>query len=429
MVTLQGNLGKEPLRLISLETWHTFVSMLRFRDISPHVGPTTAAFVTYWSKFTPEERAVAAKTINYLILENADSIKEVLNDIVSLDGIAELRKAAQRLRDARQSWDDEKLTRNLLRRAEDDNTIISFRSLQELKLLLLKQGVLSKFASGDSFNPIVGELIRTLLRSTARDGEADDVEDLRDVSLECLGIVGALDPDRFSAKTMEESARITDNLSTYDDASCFAIHLMENLLVSAFRATNDTRYQESLAYTIQELNQFCGFTKDLVDSSNKGPRPSIFSKVREKWNKIQATKQTVLADMLTTKYSIKTTDHKPSEQLPIYPLCPTYREWIQKWTSDLIFKTKGEYAEQIFTVFRAVVRNQDVHVARYLLPYLIINHCTNGDKARQDEVIDEIRTVLEDQVNPTANSSPDRRLLSAQVCRSSSSVERTIDRS
>lgn len=98
LVTLQGNLNKEPLRLITLQTWSIFLKTLRFKDIAPHVAPTTAAFVSAWPTFSPLERETAASVINYAVCDHSQELGEAhfLDDIVSLEGIAELKNSTLR---------------------------------------------------------------------------------------------------------------------------------------------------------------------------------------------------------------------------------------------------------------------------------------------------------------------------------------------
>lgn len=410
MVTLQGNLNKEPLRFITLQTWQTFLSVLRFKDIVPHVGPTTAAFVTAWESFSTAERELAANIIHYCIVENAEFTGPVLDDIVDLESIPELHVPARKLRMARNKWSTVDQIKNLLRRASDENLTISIRALEELRALLLKRDQITQFASGDAFDPVVGQLVEILVTSAARDG--DHVEDLRDVSLDCLGIIGALDPDRFSIKSEETSMTIKDNFDNLEESQLFAAHLLVNLLVGAFRATNDTRYQENLAYAIQELSRFCGFTRDLIDKS--GAKNPVPVKVRERWKRIPAQKQVTIADMLDTKYVLRMVPDKTFDR-PIYSSCPTYREWIQKWTSDLIPRTSSGHAKTIFDIFRVVIKSSDVHIARHLLPHLVLNVLLSGDEQARADISAEMKAVLVDQVDPQGDFPADRRLLSAQV--------------
>lgn len=70
-------------------------------------------------------------------------------------------------------------------------------------------------------------------------------------------------------------------------------------------------------------------------------------------------------------------------------------------------------SKAIFGVFCGVLRNQDVSVAHHILPHLVLNVLLSGVREYRDEICLEIKTVLQDQVQPT--SPADRRSLSAQV--------------
>lgn len=91
------------------------------------------------------------------------------------------------------------------------------------------------------------------------------------------------------------------------------------------------------------------------------------------------------------------------------------------WTTDLIARVMslstegkaGRDSPAIFGVFRGVHRGQDVTVAHHILPHLVLTVLLSGDITAVHEIRDEIKTVLQDQVNPV--SGQDKRNLSAQV--------------
>ena len=78
-------------------------------------------------------------------------------------------------------------------------------------------------------------------------------------------------------------------------------------------------------------------------------------------------------------------------------------------------QASGSTAQTIFSVFRSAVRNKDVGVAHHLLPHLVLNILISGSEEDAQNIRKELLVVLEDQVNADSNSSPDKKLLSAQV--------------
>jgi len=411
MASLQSTLGIGELREETLKTWALFVRTLRFADIGPFVGRTTAALVANWKTFTPPEILLAMGIIDD-IAGNAPHLSAYFDEIVGMDNIPELRSSASRLTDYRRTWDLRTQLDKLLERTRSKNAAVATTSMSELRALLRRhQSSISQLSQGDTFDAIIGRMMSSLISASSQDG---DCQELRDLSHECMGILGALDPDRFVAEPAASGMTIMSNFADQDESIDFAIHLIRDLLVDAFRATNDTKHQNHLAFAIQELLKFCGFTPKVL-------QPSLVPlKLRAKWQMLPKDQLETLTPLLESRFSLNDTSIRAFPH-PIYPAAPTYREWVQMWTSDLVgrvMRTKASDratvdSQLIFGVCRGVLRNQDVTVAHHLLPHLVLNVLLTGDHASKDEICQEINTVLQDQVNSLGGQ--DKRMLSAQV--------------
>ncbi|KAH7876467.1 NUC010 domain-containing protein, partial [Lentinula edodes] len=66
MATFQTMVGFPELCEETLYSWHQFITMLNAEELAPHVGSTSAAFVTSWSAFTLPARSLAKKTLKYI---------------------------------------------------------------------------------------------------------------------------------------------------------------------------------------------------------------------------------------------------------------------------------------------------------------------------------------------------------------------------
>ncbi|WVF72846.1 hypothetical protein IAT40_007664 [Kwoniella sp. CBS 6097] len=407
----QSTLGIKELREETLKTWSLFITTLRFADVGPFVGRTTGALVAGWHAFDTKERAIAAQIIND-IAENAKHLSQFVDEIVGMDGIPELAAAAATLTSQRKRSNIRDYILKILDRADSKNIAIATASFRELRLLLLsRQTAIEAMVRGDTFDPIMARVMSSLLSATTRDG---DTQELRDIGYECMGIVGALDPDRLGLRADAGTMTLEHNFTEQEESVNFAVHLIRDLLVDAFRATNDTKHQTHLAYAIQELLKYCGFTPRVVLSTDKN------SKTRLKWQSLPKDQLETLTPLLESRFSISDSTIK-SYPHPIYTDAPTYREWLQRWTTDLIGKVMSMSGDDrgirdsktIFGAFRGVLRNQDVTVAHHILPHLVLNVLLSGMPTYRDEICLEINVVLQDQVNPTG--SPDKRTLSAQV--------------
>lgn len=413
MATFQTNVGIPELSEATLESWHTFLITLGPTEIGPHIGPTTAAFLSCWPVLSLSARESVFKSLGYIIIDAGPRLAKDLDDVVDISSIPELRHLHERLHGLRISWTPRDHLQRILERAMSDNLTVAHLSLVELKTFMLadQKGFIHALASGDMFDPMVGQILSALISAACRD--SDGTEALKLLAFECIGVLGAVDPDRCEININDPRMIVLGNFTDEGEAVLFVLHLIQDVLVGAFRSTSDIKYQGHLAYTIQELLKFCQFTPSVVDDGSSVPL-----KVRKRWKSLPKQVLSTVTPLLEGRFNLGATSTLDIRH-PIYPTQSTYREWIQLWTSHLITKAAGPRAQNIFSIFRLVVRSRDAVVAHHLLPHLVLNILISGDGDDKQAIREELLAVLEDQVNPESDSTPDKKLLSAQVCSAS----------
>lgn len=432
MASLQSTIWVPQLRLETLEAWHAYATQLKFVDIGPYIGYTVAAFVSVWSEMTAQEKEIGRKTIEYLIVDHVSLLQQYLDNVVDLSDIPELGKAANRLKDLRSKQTLRERLQKLLERCADDNIAVSERSLLELRTLLSEhKRELSRFFRGDSFDSTSTAIYRVLLLAAGRDGET--CQGIRDASYDCMGVLGALDPDRFKLDVSETPVLLSYNFGGYEESSDFAICLIQTSLISAYKTTTDTRHQAHLAYAIQELLKFCGFSPELFDD-NVRSKGSHSLKVRERWRAFPQHSLDTIAPLLEGRYVYPKNLPVVHFPHPVYANTSTYRQWLQRWAIDLLGNVleapepKGpatdpkviavKNSKVIFGAFHSVLKSsQDVGVAHHLLPHLILYLLFSKGSDIRQEIAEEIRAVLSDLVNHRNEVQRDRQNLSAQVRR------------
>ncbi|CBQ70513.1 related to serine-protein kinase atr [Sporisorium reilianum SRZ2] len=431
MATLNSHLQPDSLSLATLESWKIFITTLRFDDIGPFVGQTAAALLTAWADFNPERKRIAISVLHYLILENAAYLKNYIDDIPSLDRLdAEIPDICRGLRSVRESWNNDRRFRNILDRSSHENTSICIESLRELQAFLGEErAYIEGLTSGDSFSPLVGQCIRTLMHvATRSDAQQTDI---RDISFRCFGLIGAVDPDRIEHAVEEPVKIVLSNFEDQEESIDFSLHLIRDLLMPAFRAATDTTQQNGLAYAIQELLKVAGFTSSILATGSNARAVGI--KTRQRLADLPQDVIDTITPLLDSRYGAQV--GKPSiRETPIYAHSRSYSDWLQSWTSRLITKTVERFdsssaalagaaasksaagvASTIFGVFRVAIRSHDVGIARHLLPHLVLHSIISGDATDREAIVDEIQTVLRDQVESQTNYEPERKLLTAQT--------------
>ncbi|KAF9534591.1 hypothetical protein CPB83DRAFT_754578 [Crepidotus variabilis] len=412
MATFQTMVGIPELSEATMESWHKFLITLAASDVGPHIGPTSAAIVSSWNVLSLTAQEMAYQALDFLIGTDDEDIRRYLCDVADISVIKELRPLADQLRRLRGRTSPKDELQRILGQSASDNLTVVGQALHQLKAFLLAEGnrqYLRESTSGDMFSPIIGDTIACVLSAACRDS-GDDEYLTKQLAFECLGVLGAIDPDRCEIDSRSTNLIILKNFTDEEEATVFALHLIQDLLVGAFRSTSDIKYQNNLAYSIQELLKLCRFTPAVV--SDRGSSVSV--KTRKLWASLPKHVLETVTPLLESKYFLS---EKPSSEvrLPIYPNQSTYREWIQVWATDLISKASVPMAQKVFSVFRSAVRSKDVIVAYHLLPHLVLHVLISGNGDHAHGVRTEIITVLQDQVDVESTSTSDKKLLSAQA--------------
>ncbi|TCD67266.1 serine/threonine-protein kinase M1 [Steccherinum ochraceum] len=410
MATMQTMVAVGEFADVTLVSWYTFLTTLEIRDLGPYVGPSSASFVAYWHIFSLQARETAKRCLDYIVFEKGTQLAHHLSDIVDLSSIPHLAGTNARLEELRKGWTPAFKLDKLLERTASDNMTVALRSLGELKSFMASNdSFLRTLSSGDMFDPLVGRIMSTLLAAACRD--SDGSEPLRRLAFDCIGMLGAVDPDRFEINTGDSRMIMLSNFTDENESVTFAIHLICDVLVGAFRSTSDIGHQSHLAYAIQELLKYCRFTVSLVSPGSTGG--SVPLKVRTRWNNLPKHVMETVTPFLNSRYTLNLS-HPANKPHPIYSSLETYREWIQCWADYLIGQT-SEKARVVFEFFKSVVRNKDVGVAHHLLPHLVLNVLVSGDMTAAQNIRLELLAVLEDQVNSESKSTFDKKDLSAQT--------------
>lgn len=410
MATLSSTLQVPELRFATLQSWQTFMTTLRFDDVGPFIGQTAAALLSEWRSFTQAERKVAKSILSYVVVENAQEMRRYVAEIPNMEDLAtELPEVCRKVRSSRQAWSAEQQLIQILDRVIDENTSISLRSLRELHTYMTENRFyVQQQTSGTAFAAIVGRMLGALLSTLRRSEEGQD--ELRDLCLECLARLGAVDPDRLEIPSEDSPHKLLNNFEDREETIDFAVHLIRDILVSAFRATSDTKHQAALAYAIQELLAFCGFTSSLL---RPGCRAATV-KVKQRWNELPPAVIDTVAPLLDSKYSIT---HGPVTDYPkpFYTHSSSYRDWIETWANHLMQGARGDDAVKIFGIFRVLIRHHDLDITQHILPHAVLHNLISGTDTQREDLRQEFISVLLDQVDPTTKFSSDRRLLCAQT--------------
>ena len=137
------------------------------------------------------------ESLGYIVGLAAQRDSQCLNEMVDLSSIPELSQYAHKVNFYRRDISFNGHLRSMLKRSDSNNPLVVTQALEELKTFMHGEriDVLQNLASGDTFDTTIGQILVSLFNVANRDGEGH--EKLRLLAFECIGILGAVDPDRF----------------------------------------------------------------------------------------------------------------------------------------------------------------------------------------------------------------------------------------
>ncbi|KAL1690090.1 hypothetical protein GGG16DRAFT_56461 [Schizophyllum commune] len=412
MACYQSVISAPELTEATLESWLIFLQTLEWADIGEVVGTTSSTFVLNWPSFSPDARRIVRMALEYLVPDGENTLGHALRECADFSAVEELKDIQRRLDILKMHMPASERLDAILARAVSLNMTVALQAHLELRSFAMSnKPFFARLASGDMFDPLIGKALYALITSACRNG--DDNGQIRALAFECMGIIGAMDPDRCELPPVETSMIVMKDFEDEEEAIAFVISLLQNLLVVTFRTATDTSFQNTVAFIIQELMKFCKFVPELV-SVDRGAPVSI--KVKNRWNSLPKFVSEVITPYLDGRLSIGgNAAGSDAIELPIYSRKAEYREWMQHLSFQLIKRITQETASRVFYPFRLCVRHHDVVIPHHLLPHLVLHLLISGSENDIDFVMGEIIAVLEDVANPESRSTPEKRLLSAQA--------------
>eukprot|EP01063_Lacrimia_lanifica_P002936 TRINITY_DN11593_c0_g2_i1.p1 TRINITY_DN11593_c0_g2~~TRINITY_DN11593_c0_g2_i1.p1 ORF type:complete len:1830 (+),score=761.08 TRINITY_DN11593_c0_g2_i1:514-5490(+) len=251
--------------------------------------------------------------------------------------------------------------------------------------------------STDELDPLLRRVVYALLRIT-RDWDADGA--MRGSAMACLGLIGAVDPTKVGGDgEAEEDPDRKGSLAPLDplaftvedlDDDAFAVRLINAFLFKTLRLQKTSAHDKA-AYAIQEL------FKLLKQRSRSRHRPQEHASARDEvrhypwWQLLAPEAKELLAPYLDTRYVTHITHTRDAKQVEYVPGM-SFRSWLKAWMLNLIGKTAGPRGS-VFQAVRNVVKD-DIDMALFILPYLVLNVIVHGGEAAVTAVAMEVRKVL-----------------------------------
>jgi len=406
MAILQVTLNISFLRDVSLDVWQTFVMTLDTNNIIPLLSQIIVILLKDYTQYNSSQSQKIIDILNYLLVDSEDKFANAFEEISSFPDLPEFQKIIEVVNSKKEKISVEQKIKHLIKNALHESLIVSLEALKQLKLTLIEnQEYIQSIILNEKMEEHINLLMKTLL-DICKKYNGINIE-IQNLACECIGIIGAIDPERLKISSTNENHVNITNFKNFDESINFVCIFIEKQLVGAFRSASNTKTQGFVAYAIQELLKFCKFTPDVLFNKNN-------SAIRKKWNQFPKQTLETIQPLLQTKYTVIPVQNK-TLTYPLYPHQKKFKDWIQLWAVDLIMKIQDENAKKIFTPCKNVVKSEDINISIYLLPYLVLNVLIDGTDNYRDEIYSEMMSVLNDNQEGSSFIYDEQKLLCTQT--------------
>lgn len=365
------------------------MSTLGADEVLALMEPTFAIMVRYWHSFTPSSQTQAHDLISQLLRTQATSIREVVHTLPSLESIPVMSKFEDEISKFKHQLATKHQLQALVQRSRHENLTVVERALVELEQFLEKnQDFVYEVAVSEQPDPIISELVRTLLDTSVYMNESSDA--ILILSARCIGLLGCLDPTHIEAPRSKKEVLVLSNFRELEETVDFVMFFLQEVLVKAFLSAGNPRAQGFLAYAMQQLLKFCGINNSVIlRNQEKHANPRFL-----KWFGLPESVRANLTPFLSSKYVVTPAIAQPEAEYPVYRPGMSHGQWLRTLVHDLLRKGQGDNVAELFPVFSRIIRTQEISIGTFLLPFAVLNIIIAGTERQRLDIGDELLVVL-----------------------------------
>ncbi|KAG0225937.1 serine/threonine-protein kinase M1 [Actinomortierella wolfii] len=424
LTTLRALIFIKELQATVLVTLARIVRMAEPKLLAPLFLSTVHCLSKVYPTVEPNGRSIIAKILNHLIVVRNSDFKAHFLDLCALPQDPPFKRMNDLVTEVKRSTPFPDRLRRLSERIESEDPEMAEEALRELKEYLLQNKTeLGKMTSkwprvDDLLNTVVERLLRGIGRSKGADTPVSRY------CLDCLGIIGAVDPARLTFVPTKVSTPVYKNFEDLEEAKDFVCNLLQNQLASPSRPVNDTLSEGYWGYAVQSLLAFCDITRDVITHSATSTRPASPSSwssqasgtvnntqasslslqpmrrfqpksPAERWNAFSPDVREVLEPLVGAKYKEREAAQPPTQDYPFYTRAATFQDWMAMWAKHLISEVTNPYAREIFRACRRLL-SYDLNTCQYLLPHLVLHVFLGKDDHKRRMIMVEMLRVLYD---------------------------------
>ncbi|KAI8376558.1 uncharacterized protein BYT42DRAFT_575046 [Radiomyces spectabilis] len=377
LMSILHSVGDLPSRVDeALRLWSLLIDILPAADLLIHMTAIVSGLLDLFALCDRTNKDRLATLLRDLVLEKVDLTSSVLERLPKIPDVEELAPVKSYIDTAREEVTLDQAIPAIIQQAYQGGALETLSALEQLHQLFKDHGTLS-----DTVAKYQSELYSLLLEMSRKRMENDKI---RKVAALCLGLLGARDPSLLDIHMAETSMILLQNFTDKNENRDFICNLIKHHLVPAFHASSNELVHQCLQYTLQELLKQANFVIILEGAS-------VNPNVQHHWMQFPAAVQTMLTPLLSSSFECKWDFSAPAS--PIYPTCQSFTEWMTIWYNTLVEQARGD-AKSLFSACIPSIKSGHLGLAIYLQPYLVLHVLLAGTSKQRDNIIMELKTVL-----------------------------------
>ncbi|KAF8246273.1 hypothetical protein K440DRAFT_655242 [Wilcoxina mikolae CBS 423.85] len=393
----QSALENDYLRTTALNTWAILVLNLQDDNLVPLLGQTFSIILRYWPVYDDEAKNVALEMVSQMFQTRIHMLQESVAMIPSLESIILFSKMEGRLKKWRKGVSPSERLHQLAVRCSHENVIVVEYALVELrKFIKENQDFIHTSAGNQKPDPVVPELIRCLLDVIVafKDPDLSARPRIERLCAECLGLIGAVNPNIVEATREKEVKTILHNFNSADESAEFAVFFLEKIVVKQFLSATDTKSQGFLAWCAQQLLDFCQQSGQLTPTARRSQSMTEKPSAQKRWEALPPAAREALTPFLKSKYSLSGEVQRTAFKYPLFTRDISYREWLITIITDLLCNPVGQNARQIFDACVRICKGQDISISKFLFPVAVLHRAIGGSDEDRQNITREFLAVL-----------------------------------
>ena len=354
---------------------------------------------------------MTSNILQYLLITNHDQVSGQLKSFCDIPRLTAFAQFQDIIDEAKRGLTWLQRLSALANTLRHENLLVLERTLGDIQSILqTNQSSLLARLWRDTIDSELASLMDTLLDLSRKySGISSEIQSL---AYRCIGHLGAIDPAKLDFGKPQNSNSY--NFTPTDDAIDFTCFFLQARLVPEYQSAANLQVQSLLAYTIQELLRFAGFS-----SCSKGTDGSLSMatpQLQSKWDNFPKKMIDILSPLLFAKYSVR--DSKETNlSVPIFSRTSSMNEWAHATILYTIQNLSGRLDfHSFFKILKAILKETEINLVDQVLPLAVL-HGIIDQEVISKSLHQEFLAILSGQLH--TQMKPDQQQLILQVFRPS----------